>query len=227
MYDKALALIQAAQGLVIADFGPRHIERLLSFYRVARETGRVLVILPKDQYLLDAIRLAAGGPWVLEEVTDIRIYAERKGTINTAESRIRYRYADRLVSPDEIHTNPGRFILCLSFFDMKNLIDIDPPPGGLYIYSSSEAYEEEQEIDQRRLRNWLDRFGFLYVGFEGSEGLHASGHASGPELLRIVRSISPRVLIPIHTMTPDFYPEHLVGTGINVLLPDEGMPLTF
>ncbi len=226
VYDNALALVRAARGLVIADFGPRHIERLLSFYRIARETGRTLIILAKDQYLLDAMRLAAGGPWTLEDITNVRIYAERKGTVSTVETRVRYRYAARLVSPEEIHADPARFILCLSFFDIKNLIDIDPPPGGLYIYSSSEAYEEEQQIDQRRLRNWLDRFGFHHVGFEGTEGLHASGHAGGTDLLQIVRNIAPRALIPIHTLTPRFYAEHLVGTGTDVLLPRMGMPIT-
>lgn len=227
VYDNALGLIRKSRGLVIADFGPRHIERLLTFYRVARETGRTLLILAKDQYMLDAIRLGSGGPWNLEDMGDIRIYAERKGMISTVEGRIRERYADRLVSPEEVHADPGRFILCLSFFDIKHLIDIDPPPGGLYVYSSSEAYEEEQEIDQRRLRNWLVRFGFQHVGFEGTEGLHASGHASGPDLLRIVGAIAPRVLIPIHSLTPAFYTQRLPGSGINIHIPQIAVPFAF
>lgn len=225
VHGNALALIREARGVVIADFGPRHIERLLTFYRIAQETGRTLVILAKDQYMLDAIRLASAGPWVLDEMTDIRIYAERKGMVSTVEERIRDQYAARLVSPEEIHADPGRFILCLSFFDIKHLIDIDPPPGGLYIYSSSEAYEEEQAIDQRRLRNWLDRFGLRHAGFEGTEGLHASGHGSGPDLLRIVRGVAPRILIPVHTVAPQFYADGLSGAGIQVLVPRTGAPI--
>jgi ribonuclease J len=226
VYDNALTLLREARSLVIADFGPRHIERLLTFYRIGRDTGRTLVILAKDQYMLDAIRLASGGPWNLQDMEDILIFEERKGMIGTAEARIRQLYASRLVSADEIHARPARFILCLSFFDIKHVIDIDPPPGGLYIYSSSEAYEEEQALDQRRLKNWLDRFGFRYVGFEGTEGLHASGHASGPELLRIVRDIAPRLLIPIHTLTPELYAERLAGSGIDVLIPKAAVPIT-
>ncbi len=154
-----------------------------------------------------------------------RIYAERKGMTSTVEGRIRNRYADRLVSPEEIHADPTRFILCLSFFDIKHLIDIDPLPGGLYIYSSSEAYEEEQVIDQRRLHNWLERFGFEHVGFERSEGLHASGHASCVDLLGIVRGIAPHTLVPIHSKTPELYAEHLAGTGIQVIVPQAGVPI--
>ena len=225
VHANALALIREAHGLVIADFGPRHIERLITFYRIAQESGRTLVILVKDQYLLDAMRHASGGPWVLEDMGDVRIYAERKGMISTVEGRIRNRYADRLVSPEEIHADPTRFILCLSFFDIKHLIDIDPLPGGLYIYSSSEAYEEEQVIDQRRLHNWLERFGFEHVGFERSEGLHASGHASCVDLLGIVRGIAPHTLVPIHSKTPELYAEHLAETGIQVIVPQAGVPI--
>jgi ribonuclease J len=225
VYDNALRLIREARGPVVADFGPRHIERLLTFYQIARETGRTLVILAKDQYMLDAIRLASGGPWNLETMRDVLIYAERKGMISTVEARIRDQYAARLLPPEEIHAHPARFILCLSFFDIKHLIDINPSPGGLYIYSSSEAYEEEQAIDQRRLQNWLARFGLCHVGFEGSEGLHASGHGSGPDLLRIVRDIAPRLLIPIHTMNPEFYVENLRGAGTEVLIPRAGLSM--
>lgn len=222
VFENALRLIRDARGLVIADFGPRHIERLLTFYRVAQETGRTLVILAKDQYMLEAIRLASGGPWTLTEMEDVLIYAERKGMMSTVETRIRKRYAARLVSAEQIRSDARRFILCLSFFESKHLIDIDPSPGGLYIYSSTEAFEEEQEIDQRRLQNWLARFGFQHAGFEGTEGLHASGHASGPDLLRMIRTIAPRVLVPIHTVAPQRFAERLAGTDIRVLLPEPG-----
>ncbi len=227
VYENALQLIRDASGLVIADFGPRHIERLLTFYRIARETGRSLVILAKDQYMLDAIRFASGGPWVLQETTDVLIYAERKGMVSTVEQRVRDQYADRLISAEAIHADAAHYILCLSFFDIKHLIDIDPPLGGLYIYSSSEAHEEEQEIDQRRLQNWLSRFGIRHAGFEGSEGLHASGHGSGPDLLRVVQGVAPRMLIPIHTQNPNFFPKQLGTTGIEIRFPQTGVPITF
>jgi ribonuclease J len=197
----------------------------LTFRRIAQETGRVLVILAKDRYMLDAMGLASGGPWTVEAAAEVLIYAERKGMLSAVEERIRDQYADRLITPEAVRADPGGFILCLSFFDIKHLIDINPPPGGLYIYSSSEAYEEEQEIDQWRLRNWLSRFGLRHAGFEAAEGLHASGHGSGPDLLRVVQGISPRVLVPIHTTAPEFYAGRLADTGIRVLSPQTGVSI--
>lgn len=86
------------------------------------------------------------------------------------------------------------------------------------------ANTEEQVIDLRRLRNWLDHFGMKFVGDPegGEEGLHASGHASGPDLLKLVRGIRPRVLIPIHTLDPGYFAAHLEGEGIEVHIPKLG-----
>ena len=93
----------------------------------------------------------------------------------------------------------------------------------VYICFSSQAYSEEQ-IDPKRLRNWLDHFGMKFVGDPegGEEGLHASGHASGPDLLRIVRGIKPKVLIPIHTLDPGYFAAHLEGEDIEVHIPKLG-----
>jgi len=55
----ALREVQRTSGLVVADFGPRNVERLMTFYRIAQETGRKLVILGKDAYLLEARRLVS------------------------------------------------------------------------------------------------------------------------------------------------------------------------
>ena len=57
---------------------------------------------------------------------------------------------------------------------------------------------------------------------EEERGLHASGHACGPDLLMIARRIQPEVLIPVHTEHARFYAERLGGTGIRVTLPTVG-----
>ena len=57
---------------------------------------------------------------------------------------------------------------------------------------------------------------------EGEEGLHASGHASGSDLLNIAREIEPEVLIPIHSECPRFYIDRLRDSGISVALPAVG-----
>lgn len=236
VYDKALKLVKATQGLVIADFGPRNVERLLTFYQVAQETSRALVVLAKDAYLLDAMGLVSADVPKLGVLNDFLIYLELKGRLRPWEKKVRSRYESRLVSAADIRNGASDFLLCFSFWDINELIDI-APKGGLYIYSSSEAWDEEQKYDLGRLSNWLDHFGIRAVGLprkemnweipEAERGLHASGHASGSELIELIKNISPKVLIPIHTDNPDFFVANLKGTPIKIQLPTHARRMEF
>ncbi|MCE8426709.1 MAG: ribonuclease J, partial [Candidatus Methanoperedens sp.] len=100
---------------------------------------------------------------------------------------------------------------------------------GTYIYSSSEAYTEEQVIDFVRLWNWMKFFDFKVRGFRIDEtdgkpvfekGYHASGHASAAELLKIIEDIDPEIVLPVHTENPEFFVDNL--KGYDVVLAQEG-----
>jgi len=103
------------------------------------------------------------------------------------------------VKADWIHENQGKVIVCLTFFDMNELIDIAPNTGSIYIHSTSEPHNEEQIIDEQRLNNWVDFFRLEKHHF------HSSGHASGIEIQKIIQTINPKELIPIHTEQPEFF----------------------
>jgi len=163
VFINALKKVRQAKGLVVADFGPRNVERLITFYRIARETGRKLVILGKDAYLLEAMRLVSDDVPDIASFPDILIYNDPKATLPFWEKNLRQRYSSRMIDSSDVHANQAECILCFSFWDIKHLIDIQPMDG-MYIYSSSEAYTEEQVIDLKRLRNWLDHFGMQFVG---------------------------------------------------------------
>jgi len=77
------------------------------------------------------------------------------------------------------------------------------------------------ELDEERLGNWLQRFGVNAPECK-PRYVHASGHASGPELIDFVKGIRPKMLIPIHTHRPDMFEQELAGTGIAVHVPRVG-----
>ena len=220
----ALREVERAGGLVVADFGPRNVERLLTFLEVARETGRKLLILPKDAYLLEAMHLAS--PERVPDVAncpDILVYEDPKVAPRAWERALLDSYGPRVARASDVKSQQGDFILCFSFWDVNDLIDIEPK-GGTYIYSSSEAYSEEQALDLHRLRNWLKHLEMEFVGDPdgGDEGLHSSGHASGPDLLEIVRTIAPRILITVHTEKPEYFVSSLRDEGTEVCVPEVG-----
>jgi len=236
VYSNALKAIREAKGLVIADFGPRNVERLLTFRRIAQEIGRYLVVTAKDAYLLRAMH------YLDPEVPDmggdpvIRVYQELKADHDHWEQDILARFRDKLVKAEEVGRCQDDHILCFSFFDINELPSIRPQEGSLYLYSSSEPHNEEQRLDFYRLHQWLEHFRMRGIGLpreelgwkvpQAEQGLHASGHATGPELLKLIKEINPEILIPIHTENPGYFATNLEGTGIRVHLPRYGEQIT-
>jgi len=235
VYENGLKAIYDSNGLIIADFSPRDLDRLLTFLQIAKDTGRKLAILPKDAYLLKAMHLLEPEIPDITQETGLVIYQD---TIASRYPSLWVRhicqeYESKIVLADDVRSTQDQFILCFSFFDLNELPSICPKPGSLYVYSSSEPHDEEQEIDFRRLHNWLKHFELKGVGLpiesngswrvpDSEKGLHASGHACGPDLLRIAREINPEVLIPVHSEYPGFYVDQLRSSQINIILPTVG-----
>ncbi|MBM2824526.1 MAG: RNA-metabolising metallo-beta-lactamase [Dehalococcoidales bacterium] len=238
VYEKGLKSIAGASGLVIADFSARDVDRLLTFLQIARDTGRKLVILPKDAYLLKTMRLLEPATPDIAGEDSLVIYQDTVAGKYPALwlRNLCQEYSSKIVLAGDISSAQDKFILCFSFFDLNELPSIKPGAGSLYVYSSSEPHSEEQEIDFRRLHQWLQRFGLRGVGLpverngqwqvpEDERGLHASGHACGTDLLAIASEINPRILIPVHSEHPGFYLEHLSGSGTKVILPAWGQTI--
>ncbi len=234
VYENGFKAINSADGLVIADFSPRDVNRLLTFLQIARDTKRKLTILPKDAYLLKTMRLLE--PEIPDIAREDAITIYQKTTASKSpDSWLRGIFQDcssKVVLATDVGSNQDEFILCFSFWDLNELPSIKPRANSLYVFSSSEPHNEEQEMDFWRLHHWLERFQLRAYGLpvyrrgkweipEEEKGLHASGHACAPDLLRIAREIKPQLLIPVHSERPEFYADNLRGSGINVILPTE------
>ncbi len=235
VYENALKAVSGSDKLVIADFSPRDVDRLLTFLQIARDTKRKLAILPKDAYLLKTVGLL--DKRIPDIAADDSIVIYQKTTASRYpdywQKKIYEDYHDKVVLAADINAAQNEYILCFSFFDINELPSLQPSPGSLYVFSSSEPHDEEQEIDFRRLHQWLNHFGFRGYGLpvekdgewpvpEAEKGLHASGHACGKDLLEIARRIKPQFLIPVHSENPDLYQDALKSSGIDIILPVTG-----
>ena len=67
-------LISDFKGLVIVNFPIRDIDRLLTFYKVAKDTDRILVVNLKQAYLL---KLFSGRDY--PELEDVEVYIPKRG----------------------------------------------------------------------------------------------------------------------------------------------------
>lgn len=204
--EAAAEVVGNEPGLVIADFSPRNIERLRTFHDIAKEQGRRLVVTTRDAYLLEHMHVV--DPEIPRPDSEvIAILKEPAAQRNIWERDLLVRFAANVVEAPSIGAEPGAYIVCISFWDITNLVDLEPQ-GGTYIYSSSEAFNEEQRIDHQRLQAWLDDFGLKAVGgLPGAEKgpYHASGHIDGPSMEWLIETIDPGKIVPVHSQQRDWF----------------------
>jgi ribonuclease J len=117
-------------------------------------------------------------------------------------------HLDNGVRAYQIRQNPDQFVLMFSYWDANELFDLIPLGSNhqtRYISASTEPFSEEMEIDENKMVNWMDFFKIAY-DYETNEDTqknfvrrHVSGHASKPELKKLIERINPKQIIPIHT----------------------------
>ncbi len=212
VYNNCLKTAEEAKGLIVADFTARNFERLEMFDLIAKKLGRTMIITAKDAFLLNALNKADN----IDRIKDLRVYRDLKITSKGWEKfLLNIEREVNFIDPSDISKEQDKFMICFSLYDIKNLLDIKPNKG-LYIYSSSEAFEEESEFDFLRLNNWLKFFDFEIVGFDIIEeynkfrprftkGYHASGHVSKSDLIKAIETIDPDIVIPVHTDSPEWF----------------------
>ena len=210
-------VINSSRGLVVVNYPLRDLDRLLTFYRVAKDTERTLVVNLKQAYLLKLFEKTGDYP----KPDEVAVYVDRKGwglmsdeffvcvedegwvkCSEIGEREIERDYSkwereflhlENVVTYKELRENPDSYIFRCDNFELNELVDIKPR-NGIYIRSMTEPFSEDMVIEEKRVRNWLEHFNLLPV-----HHIHASGHANGLEIREMLKEISPRKIIPIHT----------------------------
>ena len=93
--------------------------------------------------------------------------------------------------------------------------------GDIYILASSEPIDEESEINFERLKNWLELYGAPIYH------IHASGHITPAHLKRLIESVSPKKIIPIHGERPRLLMNFIGKKKYSWHIPSEGEKIVF
>ena len=189
--------VSKSDKLAIADFNFKDMDRLRTFYNIAKENDRKFIVDVKDaaylEYLSKDPQLNVPKP----DDENIEIFAPKKSSWKKFEKE--YLTGSNVTTAEEIAKQEGKVLCAFSFWHFGALIDIKPKPGALYLHSLSEPFNDEGVLDQRRVDLWLDHFGLNRIQS------HCSGHSKGNDLLEIVKNIDAKMLFPIHTEHPDAY----------------------
>jgi ribonuclease J len=223
--------VQKTDGLIVVNFPVRDTDRMQSFFEVAKQTDRALVINLKQAYLLELFRKSGIATPRIDD-DHIRIYVPRKtwgvykdDRFSEKIQREDYDYWERefldhpnAVTARDIRENQNEYVFRCDFFELKELIDIKPEADSTYIRSVCEPFDLEMELDLKKVENWLTHFG-LYPYTQ----IHASGHLNYDDIRNVVESVQPEVLIPVHTQ----HAEVFQALHENVILPRKGVAITF
>lgn len=207
---------------VVALIGLFDFDRLKSLMSAAEHVDRKLALSPKLAYVIDRLEKRATNIRVQKLTSEIlSVYLEPSGS-GGYELEKNYRgwlrkfleecqdVGVRLITPEELAKQKDKYILTLcQSEDLPELVSIRPEPGSIFLFSSSEPHNEEQEIEQEKVINWLELLGMRLVY------THASGHASQKEIVSTIERMSPRIIIPVHTEHPEMFRKLLETQGID------------
>ena len=197
--DRFVEVAQATAGAVVVFGSMQNLDRLVTVYRAARRSGRETVL---DLY--GATVAAATRPTIPQPgFTDLLVYLPRRQRGLVKQSREFWRTQQiraQRIFPEELAEHPGRYLLHVPPSTAREFLDsrvLDT--RGVAVWSLWEGYlaEPSGKALQEVLRAAQVRLVHL----------HTSGHASVPDLRRLVDAIAARHVVPIHSEAADRYAE--------------------
>ncbi len=209
---KLNVIVKQSEGIVLANFASTDIDRINSFYRIAKKNGRCLAVSLKQAYLLEALREDKGLRIPNLNDEQMLIFRKSKKTRSKWETEIMEKYAEKVKGAFEVSKQQCNLILALSFYDLEELVAIQPEPGSCYILSASEPFNEEMEIDFERLVNWLDHYGLPQYH------VHVSGHIMPLQLKSFLKEIGASKIFPVHTENAELFSKFVRNLKSDVVL---------
>jgi ribonuclease J len=204
VYKDSKKEISNCNQLSIVDFNFKDIDRFTTFFRIAKELKKKLIISFKHACFLEKYHLdnKLKAPDSVDENIMLLKPKRKSGTyINEdyPEKYIKKRLSyPNIITSEEIRKNPSDYLLVLNFWYLNNLVDLKPK-NGIYIHSLSEPFNEEMEISYDRMRNWIKHFNLRFIQS------HCSGHINGTDLKEMIQIINPQKIYPIHTEHPEIF----------------------
>jgi len=130
---------------------------------------------------------------------DILIFRKSKSTQYKWEEQLENQCPNQVKTAFELSKQQCKVVLAMSFYDLEELVELQPQAGSCYILSASEPFNEEMEIDYGRLINWLQHYGLAQYH------VHVSGHIMPLQLKSTLKVVNPTRIFPVHTENAELF----------------------
>lgn len=204
------ATLAATPGLAVVLSSAQNVDRLVTAYRAAKQTGRILVV---DPYTADVAR-ATGNPNIPVPGPDwplVRVYIPQRQRVRIKEAAEFHRAAvvkDVRLFAEQLAADPGRYVLYGAFSsEVARLVREGVLTSeGAVVWSLWDGYLAD--ASGKRLEATLASIDLALIHH------HTSGHASRTDLERLVGAIRPRAVVPIHTQEAAAMVQFGFGTAL-------------
>ncbi len=198
--------------MVLVACSAQNIDRVVTIYRAAKQTGRTLIV---DAYAAEALKATGydsipkavrGWPNLAVFIPQAqRIHLVRKNIASIVDS-----YRGFRLWPEQLAEQAPRSVMLFRAWMLRDLERARALTGARIIWSQWEGYFAEGS--GARLKADCEARGIPF------EIIHTSGHASIADLKRLAAAVCPDALVPIHTFEAERFPEMFE----NVVLRQDG-----
>jgi ribonuclease J len=220
--SKLDSVVAGADGIVLAEFAYSDVDRLNSFFNIAKKNKRCLAISLKQAYLLDALRKDKGLIVPSLDDDEILIFRKSKKRFDKWENQLieRYDKQNKIFDVHKVSSQQCKMVLALPFYNFEELVQLQPEAGSCYVLSTSEPFNEEMEIDYERLVNWLSHYGLPQYH------VHVSGHMMPLQLKKTLKEINAKRMFPIHTESAGLFAKFMRDLKSQVTLVEKSKEYT-
>ena len=191
------------QGINMVYVSGQNVDRLVTVFRSCKRSRKLFVI---DFYiaavLSELAALGYGIPYPSPDFSNIKVFFPnllRRKMEKLNRKDLIERFKKYEITPEEIDKNANNIVMTVRSsmnYEIKKIKDLT---GSTLVYSMWEGYREKPYMD-KFLAN-LEKRGAKITT------IHTSGHADYPALQKMLDTIMPVELVPIHTMEGKKYKE--------------------
>ena len=193
--------VKNAPSLVLALFSPQHVDRLVTFIRTAKRTGRIFAVDGYTAYVLYLVSPDINVPRPGED-NGIRVFfpSYQHRQRERLDKKVFSVIAKNPLKLDEIRANPSKYLMVFRPSMLVSDFGSELPSQSLCLHSRWCGYLDRE--DWQPVKQSLDRAGGSLVD------AHTSGHIFAQDIVTLVNEIAPKLIVPIHTFEPQNFQNH-------------------
>lgn len=200
---------RATKGINLVYTSGQNIDRIVSIYRACKGTGKTLVI---DFYIANILKELsdfASIPHPSKNFPEIKVffpYRLSRMISNKGKEELLYLFKDYKITKAEVDAQYDKAVMIVRPSMLRDLEHIKNLEHGCFIYSMWDGYRKDRVTEE-----FID---FLLRRGMTETNIHTSGHADQMALKRMVSTLRPKNIVPIHTFEGNKYGEIFSGTNV-------------